>query len=183
MGTRMASDTDPTDSDISLALTRDAALVLFEWVVRTSQEGRVRFDDQAEQRVLWDLTAKLESALVEPFARDYTALVAAARNRIRDPDDAVLCGRVVVPTGEGQKPELFRTDEDIHSIFAIEGHWLVVCESSVRLCAGPIELARVELGDVVEQVVWNAPRLWVTDARGREGVLMVRGGRIDDETG
>lgn len=71
--------------EVSLGLSRDRALVLFDWLVRTGEAGRpVGFVDRAEQRVLWDIEAALESLLTESFAADYTARLDAARDRIRD---------------------------------------------------------------------------------------------------
>ena len=78
----MASET------VSLDLTPDEALVLFELVSRYSDSDRLETVDQAEQRVLWNLCARLEKALVEPFDPDYAALLAAARHRLRDPGTA-----------------------------------------------------------------------------------------------
>jgi hypothetical protein len=69
---------------LGVDLGRDEALVLYEWVCRFNQREDVVFDDQAEQRVLWDLEASLESLLVEPLSDNYTDLLAAARERVRD---------------------------------------------------------------------------------------------------
>ena len=46
--------------------------------------GSSDFEDQAEQRVLWDLEAMLEKALVAPLRADYADLLATARERVRD---------------------------------------------------------------------------------------------------
>jgi hypothetical protein len=71
--------------EISLALSRDQALVLFEWLARAGvSQQPVPFEDQAEQRVLWDLESLLEAALVEPLRSDYRTLVERARERLRD---------------------------------------------------------------------------------------------------
>lgn len=49
--------------------------MLFEWLARTGAgEQPVAFEDQAEQRVLWDLEAALEKHLVEPCKSDYREL-------------------------------------------------------------------------------------------------------------
>jgi hypothetical protein len=70
---------------VSVTLSGDEAIVLLDWLHRFNVgEGRC-FEDQAEQRVLWNLEATLESMLVEPFAADYVALLADARARVRDP--------------------------------------------------------------------------------------------------
>lgn len=71
--------------EIPLSLSRDQALVLFEWLARTGAgEQPSAFEDQAEQRVLWDLEGALEKQLVEQFKSDYRDLLEAARGRIRD---------------------------------------------------------------------------------------------------
>ena len=73
-----------TEAEFNLRLTGDEALVLFEWLTNfNASEGG--FADQAEQRVLWDLEASLERHLVSPLRDDYSALLAAARERVRDP--------------------------------------------------------------------------------------------------
>ena len=77
---------DLAGEDVTLSLTQDEALVLFEWLANFNKRQH-KFDDQAEQRVLWDLEAMLESELVEPFSPDYRDLVAAARERVRDSTD------------------------------------------------------------------------------------------------
>lgn len=73
---------------ITLNLSRDQALVLFEWLSRFNAADGKRFEDQAEERVLWDLEAALESAIVEPFSVNYDELLAKARAAVRDPDES-----------------------------------------------------------------------------------------------
>lgn len=71
--------------EVSIGLSRDQALVLFEWLARTGAgEQPAAFEDQAEQRVLWDLEAALEAVLAEPFKSDYRDRLEAARGRVRD---------------------------------------------------------------------------------------------------
>jgi hypothetical protein len=71
--------------EISLGLSRDQALVLFEWLARTGAgELPAAFEDRAEQRVLWDLEAALEKHLVEPLQVDYRERLEDARSRVRD---------------------------------------------------------------------------------------------------
>jgi hypothetical protein len=70
--------------DVTLNLTRDEAVVLFDWLVRFNADKGRQFEDQAEQRVLWDLEASLESTLEEALRPDYAQIVAAARSRVRD---------------------------------------------------------------------------------------------------
>jgi hypothetical protein len=70
---------------VSIELTPAVALVLFEFLSRFSNEDVLRLEDQAEERVLWDLCASLESVLVEPFAENYKELLERARVGVRDP--------------------------------------------------------------------------------------------------
>jgi hypothetical protein len=72
---------------VNLMLTRDEALVLFDWLGRIHERGPVAIEDQAELHALWSLEASLERILAEPFAADYEAIVKAARDRLRDPLD------------------------------------------------------------------------------------------------
>lgn len=71
---------------VTLELSNDEALVLFDWIKRFN-EATHTFEDQAEERVLWDIEAMLEEKLVEPFADDYRQKLSAARGRVRDPND------------------------------------------------------------------------------------------------
>jgi len=65
---------------VTIELTGDEALVLFEWLadLDTAKIGV----GEAEQRVLWSIEAALEKSLVEPFAKNYVELVERARRRI-----------------------------------------------------------------------------------------------------
>jgi hypothetical protein len=69
--------------DVTLSLSRDEALVLFEWITVFTERDDVALNDQAEQFVLWKLEGMLEKELVEPLRPDYGALLAAARERVR----------------------------------------------------------------------------------------------------
>ena len=71
--------------EISIGLSREQALVLYDWLARKGAAVQpAAFEDQAEQRVLWDLESALESVLDEPLRADYRELIAAARARLRD---------------------------------------------------------------------------------------------------
>lgn len=73
------------DDVISLHLDRDQALVLYELIARLGGSDQLGiFEDQAEQRVLWDLESTLEQSLTEVFSQDYGQTVAQARRRVRD---------------------------------------------------------------------------------------------------
>lgn len=73
------------DEPVHLELTIEEALVLFEFLSRFHDEDALAIQDQAEERALWNLHGVLERSLVEIFDPDYKALVAVARDRLRDP--------------------------------------------------------------------------------------------------
>jgi hypothetical protein len=51
-------------------------------LTREDEKKGLPTEHQAEQRVLWEIEAQLEKALVEPLQPDYAALVSAARERL-----------------------------------------------------------------------------------------------------
>ncbi|WP_135453641.1 hypothetical protein [Mycobacterium sp. DL99] len=74
---------------VTIDLSSDEALVLFDWLARTSRADRpAPFVDQAEQRVLWDMECLLERTLSAVFAGDYGSLLSAARAVVRDESGA-----------------------------------------------------------------------------------------------
>lgn len=69
--------------DVSISLTADEALVLFELLHRWEDDDRVTAPRYAaEQVALWNLSALLERELREPFKPDYADLLALARARL-----------------------------------------------------------------------------------------------------
>jgi hypothetical protein len=55
------------DDHVTIQLSRDEALVLFEWLHRCEDAGTVRPPSgHAEQVALWNLSALLERQLTEP---------------------------------------------------------------------------------------------------------------------
>lgn len=80
------SATDENRHQVTIELTADEALVLFELLARwgDTDDLAVPLQHQAEQRVLWDILAVLESTLVEPLMPNYAGLVAKARKRVQD---------------------------------------------------------------------------------------------------
>ena len=71
-------------SKVNLEFSAEEALVLFDWIKRFNEQGYDGFEDQAEERVLWDLESLLERELTAPFSNDYKEILHAARARIRD---------------------------------------------------------------------------------------------------
>ena len=56
---------------VSIELRSTEALVLLSWLSRFNETNAATFEDQAEERVLWDLESSLERVLVAPFEGDY----------------------------------------------------------------------------------------------------------------
>jgi hypothetical protein len=76
------------NKNVSLSLSNDEALVLFAWLsIFNAEEHPSLFQDQAEQRVLWDLEAVLEKVISVTFDKDYINILSKARENIRDPLD------------------------------------------------------------------------------------------------
>ena len=69
---------------VKIDLTSDEALVLYDWLRRFNQRADTDFADQAEERVLFDLEAILEKALVSPLQSNYADLLVQARSTVRD---------------------------------------------------------------------------------------------------
>ena len=84
MVTRLAKGDTMQLTHVTLALTHDEALVLYDWLSRFNQRDHADVVDQAEERVLFDLEAMLEKALVAPLQANYVALVAQARAHVRN---------------------------------------------------------------------------------------------------
>jgi hypothetical protein len=73
-----------TERKVVLELSGDEALVFFDWLHRFNEAEGNTFEDQSEQRVLWNMEAMLESAIVEPLDPKYEELLTAARASVRD---------------------------------------------------------------------------------------------------
>lgn len=69
--------------DVTITLTDDEALVLFELLSRFNDTDSLATEDQAEKRVLWNLLCLMEREIVTSFASNYHELLTAARNRLR----------------------------------------------------------------------------------------------------
>ena len=78
-----------TESDTTdVRLTRDEALVLFEFAWRFSETDELSLAHDAEQRVLWNVLSTLEATLLEPCLPDYHDLLNAARERLAPSETA-----------------------------------------------------------------------------------------------
>lgn len=73
------------DDKKNIELSKDEAIVLFEFLSRFNENtDSDKFEDQAEERVLWDIECILEKELSEPFRSDYQDIVKKARENVRD---------------------------------------------------------------------------------------------------
>jgi hypothetical protein len=74
-----------SNQKVNIELNKEEAIVLFEFLGRFNEiEDSNRFEDQAEERVLWDIECILEKELSEPFRADYQEILKKARENVRD---------------------------------------------------------------------------------------------------
>jgi len=76
--------TEEGEEKTVIELTRSEALVLLDFLARTSDEGALPAPDEAERRTLWKLECVLEKALVEPFLPYYLELLEQAKGRLKE---------------------------------------------------------------------------------------------------
>ena len=73
------------EDKVTIELTKDEALVLFDFLGRFNKADHENvFEDQAEQRVMWNIEAALEKTLVKPFKSNYSEIIKHSRDKIRD---------------------------------------------------------------------------------------------------
>jgi hypothetical protein len=72
-----------TTDEIALNLSKQEALVFFEWLTKVDSLGATAFQHPSEEKVLWKLQGQLESTLQEPFASNYKDIVAEARRNVQ----------------------------------------------------------------------------------------------------
>jgi len=68
----------------TIELTRAEALVFFDFLARFNEQKSFPFEDQSEQRILWDIEAALEKQLVDPLDAAYVELLKKARQEVRN---------------------------------------------------------------------------------------------------
>ena len=71
-----------TSKPVSLTLTYDEALVLFEFFARYRDTDRLEFAHVAEYLALARISAQLDNSVVEMFDPKYVELLGAARARV-----------------------------------------------------------------------------------------------------
>ena len=74
---------DNNNQELCLPLSNDEALVFFDWLCRFNN-GKAAFEDQAEERVLFDIESKLEKLLPAVLDENYLVALKEARVRVRD---------------------------------------------------------------------------------------------------
>lgn len=71
--------------ELDIKLTKEEALVLFEWIVSSQEKNEITFSGEAEKHVFWRIEGQLEKLLPEIFLPNYHDLLALARNRVLFP--------------------------------------------------------------------------------------------------
>jgi len=70
---------------ILIELSNEEALVFLNWLfIFNEKKQSDLFQDQSEERVLWDIESILESVMDETFDKDYKEIVSKAWEKIRD---------------------------------------------------------------------------------------------------
>ena len=69
---------------VKIELTKDEAIVLFEFLTRFSDHQKLNVEHQAEKRALWNLQCLLECELSEIFLLDFDKILSQARDRLKD---------------------------------------------------------------------------------------------------
>lgn len=73
-------------SSVNIELTKDDALVLFDWLYELNENSdeyrAIIGSETAEQGAIWGLKCALEKILSEPFSNDYNDFVLEAKNNI-----------------------------------------------------------------------------------------------------
>ena len=77
----MADDSEET---IIIELSKSEALVLFEFLARTTDVDTLPAPGQPERRALCNLECQLEKALLEPFLPNYPELLERAKERLKE---------------------------------------------------------------------------------------------------
>ena len=73
------------NKNITITFSEEEALVLLDWLHNFNEEEHpTLFQDQAEQRILWDIEAVLEKVVLVTFDSNYQDILSKARRKIRD---------------------------------------------------------------------------------------------------
>lgn len=72
------------EEKVQINLSKNEAIVLFEFLSRFSNEDVLEISDQSESRVLWNMLCDLEKVLSEPFSESYKEILENAHQKVRD---------------------------------------------------------------------------------------------------
>ncbi len=78
-------ESEKKENSIELRFTMEEALVFFDWVSKVNSIDQPKiFEDQAENRILWDIESCLERVLSDTFDENYLEILKKARLKLRD---------------------------------------------------------------------------------------------------
>ena len=76
-----------SNDNISLELSKEEALVFLDWLFRFNEnenDNSSLFEDQAEERIFWDIEATLEKVITATLESNYSEILSKARKKVRD---------------------------------------------------------------------------------------------------
>ncbi|MDX1920546.1 MAG: hypothetical protein SFU25_07440 [Candidatus Caenarcaniphilales bacterium] len=71
-------------NEILLRLSTEEAVVLINWLFRFNSNDNNHFEDQAEERILWDLESALEKVTTEVIDEKFEEILLLAKEKVRD---------------------------------------------------------------------------------------------------
>lgn len=69
---------------ILMEFSKEESIVFFSWLNYFNENSENTFQDQSEQRILWDLESSLEKIILDVFSDDYNDKLKKYRELIRD---------------------------------------------------------------------------------------------------
>lgn len=70
------------EDQVTLKLSRQEALVLFDWLAERNGREKLHSYDDAQQQVLWTIEGQLEKTLTEVLAPDYKDILTRAKQAL-----------------------------------------------------------------------------------------------------
>lgn len=67
-----------------MEFSKEESIVFFSWLNYFNENSENMFQDQSEQRILWDLESSLEKIILDVFSDDYNDKLKKYRELIRD---------------------------------------------------------------------------------------------------
>ena len=69
---------------ILMEFSKEESIVFFSWLNYFNENSENMFQDQSEQRILWNLESSLEKIILDVFSDDYNDKLKKYRELIRD---------------------------------------------------------------------------------------------------